>query len=73
RDPHTALWRAQLHRFDQRKLLAISEYGGAPDLDQMRRFGVYWSYFVSWSGTSRGLPAQQLISVYHSRYVLNRP
>jgi mannan endo-1,4-beta-mannosidase len=33
-----------------RKLLALSEFGGVPDVERLRRFGEYWSYFVPWTG-----------------------
>jgi mannan endo-1,4-beta-mannosidase len=51
-DPLTPTWESQLKRFDGKKMLAISEFGGIPDVAKMRRFGVYWAYFVTWSGTA---------------------
>jgi mannan endo-1,4-beta-mannosidase len=49
-DPLNGLWETLLRRFDGRKLLAITEFGGVPDPDRMWRFGSTWSYWVSWVG-----------------------
>ena len=32
------------------KLVALTEFGGVPDVPKMARYGVRWSYFVSWQG-----------------------
>jgi len=50
RDPKTQLWDDLLQTLGQRKLLAISEFGGVPDVPAMQRLGESWSYAVSWSG-----------------------
>ncbi|MCX7801182.1 MAG: glycosyl hydrolase [Fimbriimonadales bacterium] len=49
-DALTGQWDELISRFDGRKLLALTEFGGVPDLDRMHRLGVRWSYFVSWQG-----------------------
>ena len=49
RDPLSATWDAMQGRFGGRKLVALSEFGGAPDLEGARRLGVSWSYFASWA------------------------
>ncbi|HLV81690.1 MAG TPA: glycosyl hydrolase [Chthonomonadaceae bacterium] len=73
-DPLSGTWEALQRQFDGRKLLAITEFGGAPDVEKMRRFGAAWSYFVSWSGElgARKLTKTDLIRIYRSRAVLNR-
>jgi mannan endo-1,4-beta-mannosidase len=48
RDPLSATWDAVQGRFGGRKPVALSEFGGAPDLEGARRLGVNWSYFASW-------------------------
>jgi mannan endo-1,4-beta-mannosidase len=48
RDPLSAEWDDVQARFSGRKLVALSEFGGAPDLAMARRFGVTWAYFASW-------------------------
>jgi mannan endo-1,4-beta-mannosidase len=50
RDPQSALWEELQRQFVGRKLLAISEYGGVPDVERMQRLGADWAYAVSWSG-----------------------
>jgi mannan endo-1,4-beta-mannosidase len=49
-DPLSGTWDALQRRFEGKKLLALTEFGGVPDVAKMRRFGVRWSYFVSWVG-----------------------
>ena len=49
RDPLSATWEDLQARFGGRKLVALSEFGGAPDLAGARRLGVAWSYFASWN------------------------
>ena len=50
RDPQSKLWSDLRRSFGDRKLLAISEFGGIPDIPRMQRMGEFWSYAVSWSG-----------------------
>ncbi len=75
RDPLSALWDTFLHRFDGKKLIALTEIGGVPDVDRMRRYGVRWSYFVSWTGDlgPRKVPPERLRAVYGSPWVMNAP
>jgi mannan endo-1,4-beta-mannosidase len=49
RDPLSATWDDVQARFGGRKLVALSEFGGVPDLANARRLGVTWSYFASWN------------------------
>jgi mannan endo-1,4-beta-mannosidase len=49
RDPLSATWDDIQARFGSRKLVALSEFGGVPDLASGRRLGVTWSYFASWN------------------------
>lgn len=44
-------WEPLKARFDGVKLLALTEFGGVPDVERMQRFGVWWAWFMSWSGT----------------------
>lgn len=48
RDTLSATWDDIQACFDGRKLVALSEFGGVPDLAGARRLGVTWAYFVSW-------------------------
>lgn len=49
RDPLSATWDDVQARFGGRKLVALSEFGGVPDLAEARRLGVTWAYFASWN------------------------
>ncbi len=49
RDPLSATWDDAYATFAGKKLLALAEFGGVPDLESARRFGVKWSYFASWT------------------------
>jgi mannan endo-1,4-beta-mannosidase len=48
-DAQSALWTTLQRQFAGRRMLAISEFGGIPDLPHMQRLGEWWSYAVSWS------------------------
>ena len=47
-DPLVGRWTPLLERFNGKKLIALAEFGGAPDVDGMHALGVQWVYFVSW-------------------------
>jgi mannan endo-1,4-beta-mannosidase len=74
RDPYSATWDYLLPLFDGKKLLAIGEFGGVPDVARMRRFGAYWAYFVSWTGPAgpRKLSQSDLRRIYTDPAVVNR-
>lgn len=50
-DTLSARWSPLLERFDGRKPLALTEFGGVPDIDAMKQVGVTWAYFFSWNGS----------------------
>jgi mannan endo-1,4-beta-mannosidase len=66
RDPLAADWAALRAAYGDRKPLALTEFGGVPDVGQMRRCGVRWTYFVSWSGGKgmRRTPADEIRRIY---------
>ncbi|MDE2126832.1 MAG: beta-mannanase [Armatimonadetes bacterium] len=70
-DPLSGEWTAEVKQFGGRKLLALSEFGGAPNLATMWQLGVRWSYFVSWSGTTRDLAPAALRATYLNPRILN--
>jgi mannan endo-1,4-beta-mannosidase len=49
RDPLSATWDDVQARFGGSKLVALSEFGGVPDIGGALRLGVTWSYFASWN------------------------
>jgi mannan endo-1,4-beta-mannosidase len=49
-DPENGIWNTLQSEYGGRKLIALSEYGGAPDVPRMFTVGSKWSYFMSWTG-----------------------
>ena len=75
RDNLSVHWDEVLKQMNGRKLVALTEVGGAPDVDRMFRFGVRWSYFVSWVGDlgPKKTPDPDLRRIYRSPKVRNAP
>lgn len=72
-DPLIGTWDDLQERFDGRKLLAVTEFGGVPEVAKMHRFGARWSYFVSWSGSGgpQSMDKETLRRIYRDPLVLN--
>lgn len=72
-DPLSGDWEKLLARFDGKKLLALSEFGGIPDVEKMHRFGVRFSYFVAWTGDlgPRKVAPAELKRRYNSKKMRN--
>jgi len=49
-DPLSGNWEDEMRRFDGKKLVAVTEFGGVPDVAKMQAFGAHWAYWVSWIG-----------------------
>jgi mannan endo-1,4-beta-mannosidase len=75
RDPVSGLWDALQARYGQTKLLALSEIGGVPDAEAMKRLGIQWSFFYSWTDElgPRGVEPARLKELYSSPLVKNHP
>jgi mannan endo-1,4-beta-mannosidase len=71
-NPLAKPWRDLQQRFAGKKMLAISELGKGPDLQRMHRYGVWWSYVVSWNHVPRDMTNDELKSVYSAPGVLTR-
>ncbi len=73
-DPLSSTWETLEKNYGGRKLLALTEFGGVPDIPKMRRYGVRPSYFVSWTGdlgpkkNAKGALAQ----IYHADAVVTK-
>lgn len=70
-DPLSGRWEALKPRFDGKKLIALSEFGGVPDIEKMHRFGVWFVYFAPWSGSygPTSMPTNTVVRVYQSTNV----
>lgn len=71
-DPLSGAWEELSRLINGRKLLALTEIGGVPDVEKMRRFGVRWSFFVSWVGSidPKKVPRETLSRIYRSNAVV---
>ena len=67
-DALSGTWQTLLARFNGNKLLALTEFGGVPDIEKMQRFGVWWSWFAPWTGTygPSSMPTATVVRIYQS-------
>ncbi len=72
-DPLSGLWDTMLTAHGGKKLVALTEFGGVPDVDHMSRYGVRWSYFVTWNGNLGKTPDAVIDRVYKSSRAGNAP
>ena len=74
-DPQDSVWKVLQSEYGGRKLLAITEFGGVPDVTRMQRLGARWSYFVSWTDTlgPKKLSLDALKKIYTAPGVVTAP
>jgi mannan endo-1,4-beta-mannosidase len=68
-------WEPLRARFDGVKPIALTEFGGVPDIEKMQRLGVWWSWFASWQGAQYGpqsSPDTLVSRIYQSTSVITR-
>ena len=72
-DPLYNVYETLLSEYSRRKMLALTEFGGVPDLAKMRRYGVRWSYYMSWIGDlgPRKLDKATLTRLYTAPEIVN--
>jgi len=51
-----SIWNKMFERFDGHKVIALTEFGGVPFIDEMLASGVYWAYFASWNDRDTNNP-----------------
>ena len=68
-DPLLPRWQKLNSRFNGVKLVALTEFGGVPDVERMQAAGVWWAYFVSWYG-AKSVPETSISRTYRSPAVL---
>jgi len=73
-DPLISVWDTLQSQYGGRKMLALTEFGGVPDIAKMQRYGVYWAYFASWGGDlgPHKVSPAELTRLYHEPAVVNR-
>jgi mannan endo-1,4-beta-mannosidase len=71
-DPLSSSWEDLQRQYGGRKLVALTEFGGVPDVDKMYQYGVRWSYFMAWQGDvgPHKMSATDLTRIYHSPHLL---
>jgi mannan endo-1,4-beta-mannosidase len=69
-DTLSAQWQKFQNRFKGKKLVALTEFGGVPDVEHMQASGVWWAYFVSWSGSTKNVPDATVTRVYRAPSVI---
>ena len=71
-DPLSGEWDTLIKHYGSRKPVALTEFGGVPDIEKMRRYGVRWLYFVSWSGKQgpHKMSSENLTRLYHEPAVV---
>ena len=73
RDTLASKWQAMFERFDGKKMIALTEFGGVPDLPAMQLLGIRWAYFASWQGDlgARHNPIDEVVRIYQDSNTLN--
>lgn len=71
-DPCAQDWDTLLKSYGGRKPLALSEFGGVPDIARMHRYGVRWLYFVTWGHTAQKMPPADVLRIYAQPSVVTR-
>ena len=63
-------WQTLQTRFKGKKLVALTEFGGVPEVERMQAAGVWWAYFVSWNGTIKSAPDATVARIYRAPSVI---
>ena len=73
-DTLSSRWSPLLSRFDGKKPIALTEFGGVPDIEAMQQIGVHWAYFCSWNGSYGPSiePAAKVQRIYTSTAVVTK-
>lgn len=73
-----AQWKTITGVYGGKKLIALSEFGGVPNIPKMQSLGVWWSYFAPWEGRyspeygPEGATVGLVDSVYNGAQVISR-
>lgn len=77
-DPLIATWEALLERYDGHKVLALTEIGGVPFINEMQAKGIWWAWFASWNDKDTNKPlgpkrmtSAEVNSIYNSAEVIS--
>ena len=72
--PLSTTWDTLQSQHAGRKMLALTEFGGVPDIAKMQRYGVYWLFFDSWHGDlgPHKISSTELTRLYHEPAVISQ-
>jgi mannan endo-1,4-beta-mannosidase len=70
----TGVWADLKKRYDGRKLIALAEFKTVPEIDKMHAMGVWWDYFIPWTGDlgPKGMNAAELNRIFHAPGVITK-
>lgn len=71
-DPLSSTWETLNKEHGGKKLIALCEFGGVPDVTKMKKFGVHWSYFATWTSRAKNMPADKVKALYAAPSILNQ-
>lgn len=66
-------WTPLLKRHNGRKMIALTEFGGVPLIEEMHQAGIRFSYFVSWTDQNRGKLGPMSVAPAHLQRVYQSP
>ena len=77
-DALTVIWEKMLERYDGHKIIALTEFGGVPFINEMQAKGVWWAWFASWNDTDSTNPlgpkkmtVEEVNTIYNSPEVIS--
>lgn len=73
-DSLSSSWETLAKQYGGKKLIALTEFGGVPDVAKMAQYGVHWSYFVSWTAKDgpHKMTKADLTRIYREPTVVNQ-
>lgn len=75
RDPQSELWDLLSKQFAGKKPIAVSEFGGVPDVERMHRLGNDYVFAVSWNGREgpRKNTPEAVKEIYSGNFAIKQP
>jgi mannan endo-1,4-beta-mannosidase len=77
-DTSNVIWEKMMERYDGHKIIALTEFGGVPFINEMQAKGVWWAWFASWGDGDGSNPLgpkkmtpEELNAIYNSAEVIS--
>ena len=71
-DPLSSTWQTLNEKHGGKKLIALCEFGGVPNVEKMKDYGVRWSYFATWNGRLEKTSNDDIKKFYAAPDVINK-